>query len=186
MKIKRQLEGEIMMKLSRIAMSFGFLLLVAGSALAQQVSVDFDKGADFSKYKTFAWAIGAPAGNPLVHQRIVAGIEAQLAAKGLRKVGSNPDIVVRYHAATDTQVSINAMGGGPFGGWRFGSGTATVDKVPVGQLVVDIGDAGARKFVWRGTASGTISSKPEKNEKALNAALTKMFQNFPQPPGKSK
>src|SRR5574341_1170619 len=98
------------MKLSRIVMSFCFLLLAGGSALAQEVRVDFDKGADFSKYKTFAWAKGAPAGNPLVHQRIVAGIEAQLMAKGLRKVESNPDIVVLYTAATDTQVSINAMG----------------------------------------------------------------------------
>jgi hypothetical protein len=111
----------------------------------------------------------------MVHQRIVAGIEAQLAAKGLRKAESNPDIVVIYTAATDTQVSINTFGGGPFGGWRWGTGTATVDKVPVGQLNVDIGDTSARKFVWRGTASGTISSKQEKNEKALNAALAKMF-----------
>ena len=38
--------------------------------------------------------------------------------------------------------------------------------------------------VWRGTANGTISSKPEKNEKALHEALTKLFQNFPLPPGK--
>jgi hypothetical protein len=65
-------------------------------------------------------------------------------------------------------------------------GTASVNKVPVGQLIVDIGDVSARKFVWRGTAGGTISSKQEKNEKALNTALTKMFQNFPQPPGKKK
>jgi hypothetical protein len=184
MKINRQRTGENIMKLSRIAASLCLLLIVAGSALAQKVSVDFDQSADFSKYKTFAWIKGTPAQNPLVHQRIVAGIEAQLTGKGLRKAESNPDIVIAYHAATDTQVSINTLGGGPFGGWRWGTGTATVDKVPVGQLMVDIGDASARKFVWRGTASGTISSKPEKNEKALNAALTKMFQNFPPVPGK--
>jgi len=172
------------MKLSRIVLSFCFLSLVAGSALAQKVSVDFDKGTDFSKYKTYAWAAGTPAENPMVHQRIVAGVEAQLAMKGLRKAESNPDLIIAYHAATDTQVSINTLGGGPFGGWRLGSGTATVDKVPVGQLIVDIGDASARKFVWRGTASGTVSSKPEKNEKTLTSALTKMFQNFPPSPGK--
>jgi hypothetical protein len=172
------------MKISRIVLSFCFLLLIAGSALAQKVSVDIDKSTDFSKYKTFAWAKGTPVENPLFHQRIVAGIESQLAAKGLQKADSNPDIIITYAAATDTQVSINTMGGGPFGGWRLGAGTATVDKVPVGQLVVDIGDMNARKFVWRGTASGIISSKPEKNEKVLNAALAKMFQNFPQAPGK--
>ena len=174
------------MKLSRTVMSFGFLLLAAGSALAQKVSVDYDRGTDFSKYQTFAWVKGTPAQNPLVHQRIVAGIEAQLMAKGLRKVESNPDLVVNYHTATDTQISINTFGGGPLGGWRWGTGTATVDKVPVGQLNVDIGDLSAKKFVWRGTAGGTISRKQEKNEKALQSALTKMFQNFPPQPGKEK
>jgi len=185
MKTNRQLKGEITMKLSRIVIGFCFLLLAAGSALAQKVSVDFDKTADFSRYKTYAWVTGTPAENPLVHQRIVLGIEAQLAAKGLRKAERNPDVVISYHAATDTQVSINTFGGGPLGGWRWGTGSATVDKVPVGQLIVDIGDTHSRKFVWRGTASGTVSSKPEKNEKALNSALTKMFQNFPPVLGKN-
>lgn len=172
------------MKLSRIVVSFCFLLLGTGSVLAQKVSVDYDKSMDFSKYKTYAWTTGTPAANPLVHQRIIAGIEAQLMAKGLRRADNNPDMVITYHTATDTQVSINTMGGGPLGGWRLGMGTASVNKIPVGELVVDIGDANARRFVWRGTASGTISSKPEKNEKSLNKALAKMFENFPPLRGK--
>lgn len=166
------------MNVTRILLSFCFVLLIASSALAQKVSVDADKGADLARYRTYAWAPGTSAQNPLIHQRIVAGIEAQLALKGLRKVESNPDCVVIYHAATDTQVSINTFGGGPLGGWRWGTGTVNVDKVPVGQLMVDIGDTHSKKFVWRGTASGTISSKLEKNEKALHTALTKMFQSF--------
>lgn len=184
MTINRLFNGNTFKKLSSAVAGMCLLLIVASTALAQQVRVDFDKSADFSKYKTFAWIKGTPAQNPLVHQRIVAGIEAQLALHGLRKAESNPDIVIAYHAATDTQVSINTMGGGPLGGWRFGGGTASVDKIPVGQLMVDIGDPSAKKFVWRGTANGTISSKPEKNEKTLHEALSKMFQNFPQPPGK--
>lgn len=186
MKTNRQFKGEITKKVSRFVLSFGVLLILAGSALAQQVNVDYDKFTNFSQYKTYTWAKGTPAANPLVHQRIVAGIEAQLAAKGFRKVESNADIAVIYHAATDTQVSVSTMGGGPLGGWRWGTGTAYVDKIPVGQLVVDIGDRSNKKFVWRGTASGTINNKQDKNEKALNTALTKMFQNFPQPPGKKK
>ena len=176
------IKGENIMRVSRMVVSFCFLLALAGGALAQKVNVDFDRGTDFSKYKTYAWSKGTPAANPMIHQRIIDGIDAQLAAKGLRKVESNPDLVVVYHAATDTQVSVSTWGGGPLGGWRMGSGTATVNKVPVGELVVDIGDVQAKKFVWRGTASSTVSSKQEKNEKYLNTALTRMFQNFPQPP----
>src|ERR1044072_3039424 len=101
MKTNNQPKGENIMKISRIVLSFGFLLVLASGAWAQKVNVDFDKGTDFSKYKTYSWATGTPAQNPMMHQRIVAGIDAQLAAKGFRKVESNPDIVVVYHAATD-------------------------------------------------------------------------------------
>jgi hypothetical protein len=172
------------MKFAQCAASLCLLLVIASSALAQKTNVDYDKGTDFTQFKTYAWIKGTPAPNPLVHQRIVAGIEAQLAMKGLRKVESQPDIVIAYHAATDTEVSVNTFGGGPFGGWRWGTGTVTVDKALIGQLMVDIGDTRAKKFVWRGTANGTVSSKQEKNEKALNAALAKLFQNFPPAPGK--
>jgi Domain of unknown function (DUF4136) len=174
------------MRIPKVIVTFCFLLLAATSATAQDVNVDYDRGSDFAKYKTYAWGTGTPASNPMTHQRIVAGIEAQLAAKGLRKVDSNPDILVIYNATSDTRVSINTWGGGPFGAWRFGSGRATVEKTPVGQLTVDIGDVSAKKFVWRGAAAATISSKHEKNDKTLNAALTKMFENFPLPPGKKK
>ena len=174
------------MKAFRILIGLGFLMICSAATQAQQVSVDFDRAADFSKYKTFRFAEGTPAGNPMIHQRIISGIEAQLSSKGLRKVDHGADLVVIYHAATDTKVSVNTMGGGPFGGWRFGPGSATVNRVPVGQLIIDIGDASAKKFVWRGTASGTLSSKPEKNEKALNSALAKLFQDFGNPAAKKK
>ena len=172
------------MKSLHLVLGLCMVLALTGSVVAQQVSLDYDKGTDFSKFKTFAWGKGTPAKNPMVDQRIVAGIEGQLVNKGLQKVESNPDIIVIYHAAQDTQTQINTMGGGPLGGFRWGMGTATVDKIPVGQLIVDIGATEAKKFVWRGTASGTISNKPEKNEKTLNKALAKMFQKFPPPPGK--
>jgi Domain of unknown function (DUF4136) len=54
-------------------------------------------------------------------------------------------------------------------------------SILVGQLVVDIGDVKNKKFLWRGTASGTVSDKPEKVEKTIEKAVTKMFQKFPPP-----
>ena len=43
------------MQLSRIGVSLGVLMLLATTALAQKVTTDYAKGADFSQYKTFAW-----------------------------------------------------------------------------------------------------------------------------------
>jgi len=38
--------------------------------------------------------------------------------------------------------------------------------------------------VWRGTASDTVSRNPDKNEKTLAKALTKLFSKFPPEPPK--
>jgi Domain of unknown function (DUF4136) len=95
------------MKATRIVVTLGFLLMVAGSALAQKVTNDWDKAIDFSKYKTYAWVKGTPAKNQMNDERIVRAVEGQLAAKSLQKVESaaNPDLVVVYHAAVGEEAS---------------------------------------------------------------------------------
>jgi hypothetical protein len=164
------------------------LLALTLSAWGQKVNVDFDKEANFSSYKTYAWQKGTPVQNPLMDQRIVDGIDKQLAAKGMQKVdaSANPDLVVLYHAAVGTETQLNTMNTGGYGwGYRWGGGmgtaTTTVEKIPVGRLSVDIGDAKTKKLLWLGTASDTLSDKPEKNEKKINSALEKMFKKFPPP-----
>jgi hypothetical protein len=172
---------------------FGLVLLLftvsnAVNAWGQKVIVDFDKEANFAAYKTYAWTKGTPVQNPLMDQRITGGIDKQLAAKGLQKVdaGANPDLVVLYHGAVGTETQLNTMSTGGYGwGYRRGGGmgmsTTTVDKIPVGQLAVDIGDAKTKMLLWLGNASDTLSDKPEKNEKKINSALEKMFKKFPPP-----
>jgi len=162
--------------------------LISATAYAQQVNIDYDRSANFSSYRTYSWSEGTPARNPLGHQRIIAGIEAQLAARGWQKVDSNPDVAVIYSAATTTETQINTFdSGGAWGGYRRGWGggmsTTTVEKIPIGQLVVDMADVKNKSFIWRGTASDTLSDKPEKNHKKLDKVLTKMFKNFPPTPG---
>lgn len=166
--------------------------LISATTYAQKVNVDYDKSANFSSYKTYSWGRGTPAPNPLGDQRIIAGIDAQLAAKGWQKVESDADVVVIYSAAVSSKTQINTFDtGGPWGGYRWGrwggygggSSTTTVQEIPVGQLIVDMADVKNKAFVWRGTASDTLSDKPEKNQKKLAKALAKMFKNFPPAPG---
>ncbi len=63
-------------------------------------------------------------------------------------------------------------------GWD-GFATTTVDYNKVGTLVVDIFDSATKKLIWRGVATDTLSSKPEKNDKKLEHAVEKMFDKFP-------
>src|SRR5262245_15317443 len=177
------------MKAARIFLCLCIQFIVIGSALAQNVHVDWDKSTDFSSFKTYTWVNGTPALNPLMGDRIVREIDAQLAAKGLQMVeaSANPDLIVVYHAGRDTETQMNTIDTGYYGpGWRYGYGgmgssTTYITKILVGQLIVDIGDVKNKKYVWRGTASATIPDKPEKGEKTITKAVTKMFQKFPPP-----
>jgi hypothetical protein len=61
------------------------------------------------------------------------------------------------------------------------SGSATVQPILVGTLVVDIIDARTRALVWRAMATGDIkpNDKPEQRDKKMARAMEKMFRNYP-------
>jgi len=56
--------------------------------------------------------------------------------------------------------------------------TTTIYK---GQLAVDMYDSAGHALVWRGVVSKTLDpeAKPEKRQKNLTKALTKLFKNYP-------
>jgi hypothetical protein len=174
-----------------VVLGFSFLLMT-GTAFAQKVTIDYDRNADFSKYRTYAFGQGTPAPETLTNQRIQEAIESQLAAKGLTRVESNPDLIVVYHCAVDKETQLNTtyLGGWGWGRgwWRWGGGLGDaitrVEKIPVGHLIVDIVDPAEQRYIWQGTSSKTVSSNPEKNAKTIEKGVRKMFEKFPPPPEK--
>ena len=75
--------------------------------------------------------------------------------------------------------------GGRWGwhGWGgMGLSTTTVEKVPVGTLIVDMYDCSTEHLIWRGEAYDQLSDKPEKDTKKLDKAVAKMFAKFPPRP----
>ena len=161
-------------------------MMLAGSMLfAQSVTYDYDKSANFAKFKTYAWVKGTTISDELIHKRIVGAIDTQLSARGMAKItpGAKPDVLVAYHASFDRNLRINGFSSG-WGGYRFGgmrSGTATTEEFLVGTLAVDVVDAGSNTIVWRGMATKEIDPKasPEKRDKNINRAAEKMFKNYP-------
>ncbi len=164
------------------------------TAFAQDVKVDFDKGADFSALKTFSTKLGTSWNNQIGENRVMTEIETTLVEKGWKKVDANPDAVVVIHGATSTKRSLNTFySGGGYGGYGYrgwgggmgmGSATTTESEYTVGTLVVDIFNAKTKALVFRGTASDELSDKPEKNIKKMDKASSKMFKDFP--PGSAK
>jgi Domain of unknown function (DUF4136) len=161
------------------------LTLLGTMALAQSVTYDYDRAANFSNYKRYAWTRGTELTDQLNDARVVRAIDAALAGKGLARVepSANPDVLVAYHASFDKNLEItgSTQGMGPFGlgGDRWGS--ARVQPVLVGTLVVDISDARTSAVVWRSLASSDIrpNDKPETRDRKITKATEKMFKNYP-------
>jgi hypothetical protein len=160
-------------------------LMAAGLCILwADTKVDYDHNADFSRYHTYSW-IKAEAGDSLWQDRIVRDVDAQLQAKGWRKVPSGGDAAVAAYGATHNERSLQTFYDGFGGGWFWrgwggnGMATTTVENVPVGSLMVDVFDANTKKLIWRAHGSDTLSGKPEKNEKKLEHRVAEMFDHFP-------
>ena len=65
--------------------------------------------------------------------------------------------------------------------------TGTTSTIYIGQLALDMYATSPKTLVWRGVASKTLDerAKPDKQQKNLEKAVTKLLKNFPPPPPKS-
>jgi hypothetical protein len=159
-------------------------LALPAPARAQKTSFDFDSTAAFSQFRAYAWRPGTPAAEHFLDKRILSAIDAQLAAKGLTKSDTNPDVYVLYHVALGVQKSVSGFGGGSGpSGWHGGLDTfeARLNDIPVGGLVIDLVDASKRALVWRGVGVNAIDveAKPEKRDAAIARAVEKILKNYP-------
>jgi hypothetical protein len=169
------------------------LLTIASTALGQDVRYNFDKESDFAKFKTYKWVAlkGANPVDDITDKQIKDAVDAQLATKGLSKVdGDNADLFVGYQTAIGTEKQFTSYdtgwGAGPgYGrGWYGGGGgmtTGQTSTIYTGQLAVDMYNPTGHTLIWRGVVSKTLDpkAKPEKRQKNLTKALTKLFKNYP-------
>jgi hypothetical protein len=168
------------------------VLLAPVLLLAQKTSYDYDKSANFAAFKTYAQKEGTKVGQQLIDDRIVAAIDAELAAKGFTKTDTKPDVYVVYHIAFDKQKDISTFssgyggGYGPYGwgwggGWAGGTSTTQVRDILIGTLVIDIADAAKGQIAWRGVGTKEVNTQasPEKRDKSINNAVKKIFKNYP-------
>jgi len=169
-------------------------------AAAQKISYDYNRSADFSRLKTYAFRDCTRTDHPLVDERINAAVAAQLAARGFTRDDDNPDMYVTTRQAFKTEKEYSAYTTG-FGaypwGWSTGWGWAWhpywdpvwnpswytnvhVRDIVVGTLTIDLTDAASEELMWRGVGVKDVheSSSPSKVDKRVNRAVAKIFKNF--------
>jgi hypothetical protein len=167
-------------------------LLFAATACALKVQTGYDKSADFSQYKTYAWIPRAtPATNPALAAIIHQNIEYELNQKGLHKVDGNADLLVQsYGGAGEVEggyapadPSYTATGGYPVPGTSMWGGSLPATSAPQvmhGSITVDLVDARRKQLVWRATAKGKMDyNKRGKLLEQANKAVSEMFKKYP-------
>jgi len=173
------------------------MAMLCGTAMAEKIRVHYDKSLDFSKFKTYGWAPHGAVAHPMLALDAVGAVEDELNARGLHKVAENPDLIIAFYGAVDSEVSMtsnnpiyNATGGiPPFDPsmtspgdslyWDSYYGNSTVVVYP-GQLVIDLIDFKTKKLAWRGFAAEAISpNNPDKLMSEVNSTIKKLFKEYP-------
>ena len=162
------------------------IVLVAApmAARAQSVKVAYDHTADFTKFTTYSWIKGKPAGNPQVHKLIVDEIDRRLQSKGLKKVEDKADLNVAYYTSLDNNINTGAVEYMKNTDWRkWGEHDQVYGPkmvaMPIARLVLDLVDASANKLVWRGRARDAYTANQAHGKKRVNKALAKMLAKLP-------
>ena len=152
-------------------------------AFAQEATYNFVPGTDFSKYHTYKWMTLEGEAHPdqIVDEQIRQSVESQLAAKGLRKVGSdNADLLAGYQIAVHQEKQWNWYG--MSGDLRWGGiSTTTSSTIKLGTMLLDFYDPAAKQLVWTGRATNLLDpgKRQEKNQSHLDEAMRKLLKNFP-------
>lgn len=175
---------------------FVAVILSLSACSSIKVSYDYDKQANFSNYKTYAFsedALNLPV-DQLNRDRVIKAIETEMAAKGFTKSDS-PDLLVDLQVATEENTTATAtstdMGGmyggyGRYGGrYGYGGGFSTTqinyNKYVDGTLFINLVDAQTQKIAWQGHGTKTLdeNASAEKREENINYAIKRIFTNYP-------
>ena len=125
------------------------LPLAVISGFGQDIRYNFDRSADFARYKTYKWVNVKDAVplDQLSDQQLTSAVDAELAKKGLARTdGENADLLIDDQFAINQEKQFNSyssdFGYGP--GWGSGwYGGGMGSSVTTGQTyTIHIGEVG--------------------------------------------
>jgi hypothetical protein len=173
-----------------------FIVLLSVAALMAcstvKTSFDYDKEADFTKYKTYNFSeeTASMQIDQLNRDRLIKAAETELAAKGFTK-SDNPDVIIDLHIKADKEVSATATtsgyGGYGYGYRRYGYGggysttQVSYNEYTVGTLFITMVDIKIEKIVWQGVGVKTLdeNASAEKRDSNISYAVNKIFSSYP-------
>jgi len=178
------------------------LLALGGCATAPDVRVDYDRTADFTRYRTFGFAspLGTDRGGyqSIVSQHLKAATQRELESRGMRLVAEAPELLVNFSATLNDKLRVTTaptlstgvgMGRGYYGyrtgmyaAWPMYADQTVVTQYKEGTLNIDVVDAARKQLVWEGVVSDSVTQKMLDNvPAAIDAAVAAAFAKYPIP-----
>uniref|UniRef100_UPI004047B296 DUF4136 domain-containing protein n=1 Tax=Mariniflexile sp. TaxID=1979402 RepID=UPI004047B296 len=166
--------------------TFLFLAILVVSCAPIRVNYDFEKGTDFSKYKTYSYYGDLQTGlSALDTKRFLDAFDAKMAAKGFT-FSETPDFLVdikstEYQEAQRSNVGVGLGGGGG----NMGGGISI--GLPIGQsninrqITIDFVDEKGEGLIWQAVSESSFNpnASPEKREQVFNAIAEKVLTAYP-------
>jgi len=176
-------------------------IALAGCASGPDIRADYDKAADFGKYRTYGFVAqaGTDQGDfrSLSTQMLQNAAARQMEQRGYTRA-ENPDLVINFTGKLEEKVDVESTPapyygpgwgyhgwyGAPYGGW--GGTEVTTRRYNVGTLVVDVVDREKRQVVFQGAISGVVTKEMQQNREAsINRAVEGIFMKYPFVAGQS-
>jgi len=160
------------------------LVIIMAGCSGIKVTTDYDRKADFSKYKTFNFSkeIDRVTLNDLNRRRLKDAISKEMEAKGYQ-LSSSPDLLVNAFVKGKTKYSATAntnyWGGMYYRGMGSSHTYVDVNKSIEGTLFIDLIDVREKKMIWEGVAEGLVNPRTETREAMINSVVEQIFRNYP-------
>jgi hypothetical protein len=176
-------------------------IALAGCASGPDIRADYDKAADFGKYRTYGFVAnaGTDSGDfrSLATQMLQNAASLQMEQRGYTRA-ENPDLVINFKGKLEEKTDIESVPaphygpgwgyggwyGAPYGGW--GGTEVTTRRYNVGTLVMDVVDREKRQVVFQGGISDVVTKEMQQNREAtISKAVEHLFSQYPFVAGQS-
>jgi len=155
-----------------------------------KVSSDYDKSADFTRYKTFTIYNSEnlkESVSQLNHDRIVNAIKSEMTKRGFIEDTASPDLLVNTTAVLKDRSSVSNTNyyayGSVYRPYAWGPGVSysnyDVQQYKDGSLIIDVVEVNSKKLLWQGIGNKEIDTPAKHPDKEIPKAIESIMAGFP-------
>ncbi|WP_186332356.1 DUF4136 domain-containing protein [Bordetella genomosp. 13] len=182
------------MSLPRILATAGACGLLAACASGPSIRSDYDRTADFGRYRTFGFMAqpdtDKPAYGAQLAERLKSAARGQMEMRGYAYAVQDPDLLVNISAKVEEKTVGSAGPAAPLPTWGYRTGFYTswpghpwdgqALQYSEGTLNIDVVDARRKQLVWEGASVGPVGDTalaPSPEE--ISQAVARIYAKYP-------